>query len=283
MKFAKKIMAMVVTIALVAMCFAGCSKTTVEKYSDTVLIIGYTQDVEPFLTVEDNKGSGFEADVFAAIFDDVKGDLDSYTFEKVEDGYDLENDGGFFDSTGNEYSAGLLFGAVSKNNGTFNEDYSFTEPLITDRVVAVTSNGSDIENFADFSGKKAVVVGDVALNAFKSQSQIYKSCDNIEKLTDAQKALSMLDSGDADVVIVNELTYMPLEKGDEYTVLDGTLDTIEYVFACAKYSGWKTSLNEAIREMKSENYGDGDTFTPLVEKYFGYNASSFDYKTDADD
>lgn len=284
MKFAKKIMAVVMAVAVVAMCFAGCSKNTEEKYSDSVLIIGYTQSVEPFLTVDENsKASGFEADVFKAIFDDVKGDLEGYVFEKIDDGYELEKDGGFFDSTGKEYSAGLLFGAVSKNNGTFNEDYSFTEPLITDRVIAVTSKDSEIKNFADFDGKTAVVVGETAKTAFAAQSQIYSSCNAVEVQNDAETALAMLDSGDADVVVINELTYMPLAKGEEYAVLDGVLDTIEYVFACAKYSGWKTSLNEAIREMKSENYGDGDTFTPLVEKYFGYNASSFDYKTESDD
>ena len=55
--------------------------------------------------------------------------------------------------------------------------------------------------------------------------------------------------------------------------MENELDTIEYVIACAKYSGWKDSINEAIKELKDEEYGDGDTFTPLVEKYFGYNAS----------
>ena len=35
--------------------------------------------------------------------------------------------------------------------------------------------------------------------------------------------------------------------------------------------------NEAIYELKSPDYNDKDEFTPMVEKYFGYNASSFDY------
>jgi hypothetical protein len=70
---------------------------------------------------------------------------------------------------------------------------------------------------------------------------------------------------------------MPSDKVDSYTVLDGELDTIEYVIACAKYSSWKDSINEAVRQLKDEKYGDGDEFTPLVEQYFGYNASSFNY------
>ena len=33
--------------------------------------------------------------------------------------------------------------------------------------------------------------------------------------------------------------------------------------------------NEAIYELKSPDYNDKDEFTPMVEKYFGYNASTF--------
>lgn len=283
MKTTKKALALLLAMIMVAVCFAGCSKNNSEKYAEDVLIIGYTENVEPFLTVDkDGNATGFEADVISAIFNDVKGDLKSYVFEKVDEGYELEKDGGFTDSTGKEYSAGLLLGAVSKNNGTFNEDYSFTQPLITDRVVAVTANDSDIKSYADFNGKKAVVVGDTAETAFETQGQISSACAEIIEENDIEAALTLVDKGDADVVIVNELTYMPLNKGDNYTVLSGELDTIEYVIACAKYSGWKDSINEAVREMKSESYGNGDEFTPLVEKYFGYNASSFVYETDGD-
>ena len=71
---------------------------------------------------------------------------------------------------------------------------------------------------------------------------------------------------------------MPSSKAEAYTVLDGELDTIDYVIACAKYSGWKDSINEALYELQSEKYNDADEFTPIVEKYFHYNASSFDFK-----
>lgn len=290
MKAIKKILAVILSVTFIAACFAGCSSNENEKYSDETLIIGYTQATAPFLiadndgnvTVSESVDSGFEAALWEAIFDDVKGELTGYTFEKVDEGYKLEEDGGFFDSDNNEYDAALLMGAVSKNNGTFNEDYSFTEPIITDRVIAVVSKNSKISTYADFAGANVVTVSDIAKTSLEKQSAISSSCASVKEAAGIDEALALIDSGKADAVITDEFNFMPSGKTDSYTVLDGEIDTIEYVIACAKYSGWKDSINEAIRELKSEDYGDGDDFTPLVEKYFGYNASSFNYETDGD-
>ncbi len=277
----KRVFAVLLSLALVLTVFAGCSKGEKEKYSDEKLIIGYTEAVAPLLQVDDKgKVTGFEAELFKKIFDSVKGDLKSYTFEKVDEGYELEKDGGFTDSEGKEYSAGLLLGA-SKNSGTFNEEYSFTEPIITNRIIAVAAKDSERNGFAEFMGAKVVVVGDAADAAFKKNVAISSVCASVSEEQSIDSALGKLDSGEADIVVTDEFTFMPTGKADSYKIFEGELDKIEYVIACAKYSGWKDSLNEAIYELKSEDYGkNGDEFTPLVEKAFGYNASSFDWKPD---
>ena len=274
----KKVFTILLSVLLICASFAGCSSNSREKYSDETLIIGYTEALEPFLKIDENgKATGFDAELFKAIFDDVKGDLKSYRFEKVEDGYMLEDDGGFFDSEGKEYSAALLMGGVSKNQGTFNEDYSFTEPIITDRVIAVTAKGSERTSFADFSEANVIVLSENAKNALVANTAILSSCKTAEEVPDIETAFAMLDDGSADILVTDEFCFNKSEKADSYTVMENELDTIEYVIACAKYSGWKDSLNEAIKELKDEDYDDGDAFTPLVEKYFGYNASSFEY------
>lgn len=283
MKYLKKALSILLCIAMICACFAGCSSNKESKYSDTTLIIGYTEEVAPFLEIDENgNATGFEADLWNAIFDSIKGDLKNYVFEKVDAGYRLEEDGGFTGENGKEYSAGLLFGAVSKNKGTINEDYSFSEPIITDRVIAVASNNSDVVDFSSFDKAKAIVVGKTAKEAFERNSSIYNACATVKTVEKIDDALKMLDNGEADVLITNELTFNPTGKADNYNVLENYLDTIEYVIATAKYSGWKNSINEAIRELQSKDYGNGDEFTPIVEKYFGYNASSFVYETDGD-
>ncbi|MBE6742122.1 MAG: transporter substrate-binding domain-containing protein [Ruminococcaceae bacterium] len=276
----KKAFAILLSALLICAAFAGCSSNKSEKYSSETLIIGYTEAVEPFLSVDENgKATGFDAELMKLIFDDVKGDLKNYRFEKVEEGYMLEDDGGFFDSEGNEYSAALLMGGAAKNEGTFNEDYSFTEPIITNRVIAVTAKGSERTGFTDFSEAKVVVSSDNAMKAFKANKTIYSACKSLSETDDINVALKMLDEGVADILVTDEFCFNKCDKAGDYAVMEKELDTIEYVIACAKYSGWKDSLNEAIKELKDENYDDGDAFTPLVEKYFGYNASSFEYET----
>lgn len=281
MKYAKRIISVLMVVMVVCMGFSGCSSNDSGKYNDKIAILGYTQDAQPFIYADENgEINGFIPELWSKIFDSVKGDLKSYTFEKVEKGYTLEEDGGFFDESGKEYSACLLVGAVSKNDGTFNEDYSYTEPIITDRVITVTKN-SGVKDYSDFSDKKVAVVLDVAKTAFEKQKTIYNACAQVTEIEDINTALAQLESNEIDAVVTDEFTYCPLNREND-VILDGELDKIEYVIACAKNSGWKDSINEAIREMKSESYGNGDEFTPLVTEYFGYNASLFNYETDAD-
>ena len=274
----KRVLSVLLCAALVLTVFAGCSKKDKEKYSDTMLIVGYTESVEPILVVnEKGKATGFEAELFKKIFKSVKGDLKDYRFEKIDEGYTLEKDGGFFDSDNKEYSAGLLMG-VTTNDGTFNEDYSFTDPIITNRVIAVTAKGSERDGWAKLEGAKAVTVSEAATTALAKNTAIANACKSITAAKDISSALAALDSGKADVVITDEFSFMPTGKADSYTVFESELDRIDYVIACAKYSGWKDSLNEAIYELKSEDYNGADEFTPIVEKAFGYNASSFEWQ-----
>ena len=279
----KKAISLALAVILIICAFSGCSSNENKNYiadgfSDETLIIGYTEDAEPFIKgAKDGNATGFYPELWKKIFGDIKGDLKNYRFEKVKKGYILEEDGGFFDKEKKEYSAGLLMGAVKKNDGTFNEDYSYTEPIITNRIIAVVKKGSNIKRYSDFNNSTAVVTGDEAKTALEKNTAVRASLSKVDENKDIKSALALLDSGKTDVVITDEFSFKPLKVDSKYSVLDGELDTIEYVIACAKNSDWKNSINEAIRELKSKDYGDGDNFTPIVEKYFGYNASSFDY------
>lgn len=278
MKVLKKIFAIALCGILIASAFAGCSKSgEADKITDKTMLIAYTDEVEPFLYKDKNgKLAGFDIDLFKKIYDNVKNDTKNYEFVKVDKDYKVGDDVAYTNKDGDEFIAYTMIGAVQKNVGSVNEDFSFTNDIITNRIITVTKSGNNISDYNDLSGKKLAVVTDVAKAALDKNSTIKNNNKNTLYPT-IEDALSALDNGSVDAVITDEFNFSPLENAEKYQVLNGELDKISYAFMFKKGDWVVENWNEAIYELKSPDYNDKDEFTPMVEKYFGYNASSFDY------
>lgn len=278
MKVFKKIFAIVLCGILIASAFAGCSKSgEADKITDKTMLIAYTDEVEPFLYKDKNgKLAGFDIDLFKKIYDNVKNDTKNYEFVKVDKDYKVGDDVAYTNKDGDEFIAYTMIGAVQKNVGSVNEDFSFTNDIITNRIITVTKSGNNISDYNDLSGKKLAVVTDIAKAALDKNATIKNNNKNTLYPT-IEDALSALDNGSVDAVITDEFNFSPLENAEKYQVLNGELDKISYAFMFKKGDWVVENWNEAIYELKSPDYNDKDEFTPMVEKYFGYNASSFDY------
>ena len=278
MKVFKKIVAIAVCGILIASAFAGCSKSgEADKITDKTMLIAYTDEVEPFLYKGKNgKLAGFDIDLFKKIYDNVKNDTKNYEFVKVDKDYKVGDDVAYTNKDGDEFIAYTMIGAVQKNVGSVNEDFSFTNDIITNRIITVTKSGNNISDYNDLSGKKLAVVTDIAKAALDKNATIKNNNKNTLYPT-IEDALSALDNGSVDAVITDEFNFSPLENAEKYQVLNGELDKISYAFMFKKGDWVVENWNEAIYELKSPDYNDKDEFTPMVEKYFGYNASSFDY------
>lgn len=278
MKVFKKIFAIALCGILIASAFAGCSKSgEADKITDKTMLIAYTDEVEPFLYKGKNgKLAGFDIDLFEKIYDNVKNDTKNYKFVKVDKDYKVGDDVAYTNKDGDEFIAYTMIGAVQKNVGSVNEDFSFTNDIITNRIITVTKSGNNISDYNDLSGKKLAVVTDIAKAALDKNATIKNNNKNTLYPT-IEDALSALDNGSVDAVITDEFNFSPLENAEKYQVLNGELDKISYAFMFKKSDWVVENWNEAIYELKSPDYNDKDEFTPMVEKYFGYNASSFDY------
>ena len=278
MKVFKKIFAIALCGILIASAFAGCSKSgEADKITDKTMLIAYTDEVEPFLYKDKNgKLAGFDIDLFKKIYDNVKNDTKNYKFVKVDKDYKVGDDVAYTNKDGDEFIAYTMIGAVQKNVGSVNEDFSFTNDIITNRIITVTKSGNNISDYNDLSGKKLAVVTDIAKAALDKNSTI-KNNNKHPLYPTIEDALSALDNGIVDAVITDEFNFSPLENAEKYQVLNGELDKISYAFMFKKGDWVVENWNEAIYELKSPDYNDKDEFTPMVEKYFGYNASSFDY------
>ena len=278
MKVFKKIFAIALCGILIASAFAGCSKSgEADKITDKTMLIAYTDEVEPFLYKGKNgKLAGFDIDLFKKIYDNVKNDTKNYKFVKVDKDYKVGDDVAYTNKDGDEFIAYTMIGAVQKNVGSVNEDFSFTNDIITNRIITVTKSGNNISDYNDLSGKKLAVVTDIAKAALDKNATIKNNNKNTLYPT-IEDALSALDNGSVDAVITDEFNFSPLENAEKYQVLNGELDKISYAFMFKKSDWVVENWNEAIYELKSPDYNDKDEFTPMVEKYFVYNASSFDY------
>lgn len=278
MKVFKKIFAIALCGILIASAFAGCSKSgEADKITDKTMLIAYTDEVKPFLYKDKNgKLAGFDIDLFKKIYDNVKNDTKNYEFVKVDKDYKVGDDVAYTNKDGDEFIAYTMIGAVQKNVGSVNEDFSFTNDIITNRIITVTKSGNNISDYNDLSGKKLAVVTDIAKAALDKNATIKNNNKNTLYPT-IEDALSALDNGSVDAVITDEFNFSPLENAEKYQVLNGELDKISYAFMFKKGDWVVENWNEAIYELKSPDYNDKDEFTPMVEKYFGYNASSFDY------
>ena len=170
----KKIFAFLLCIAVIGCVFAGCSKSgEADEITDKTMLIAYTEEVEPFLYKDKNgKLTGFDVDLFEKIYDNVKNDTKNYKFVKVDKDYKVGDDIAYTDKKGTEYIAYTMIGAVQKNVGSVNEDFSFTDDIITNKIITVTKSGNNISDYSDLTGKKLAVVTDTAKAALDKNATI---------------------------------------------------------------------------------------------------------------
>lgn len=280
MKFMKKTAAIILCAVFIVLCFAGCSTAQqAEEITDETLLVAYTAEKKPFIYTDDEgKFAGFDVDLIDKIFKNVKNDYKNYKFVQVDEDYNLGEDAAYTDEEGNDYIAYVMVGGIAKNEGTFNKNHTFTKDIIDNRVIAVTAQNSNIHTYADLSGAKAGVVSDTAMTALDKNSTIKSGMVSVQSFNTAADALAALNSGNIDVLVIDEFNFNVAEGKDNFTVLDGELDTISYVYSFKKWDWYDEAFNEAIYELKSPDYNDADEFTPIVEKHFGYNASNFNYE-----
>lgn len=276
----KRMVAVVLSAVFVMLCFAGCSSSgPAEEITDETLLVAYTEENKPFIyTDEKGQLTGFDVKIIEKIFDDVKNDYKNYKFVQVDKDYRIGEDAAYTDGDGNKYIAYVMVGGISKNTGSFNKDHTFTKDIIDNRIITVTAKGSSIGTYADLNGVNAGVVSDTAKAALDKNSAIKDGMKNVTEYPDTASALADLKAGKIDALVIDEFHFNVAEGKDDFKVLDSELDTISYVYAFKKWDWYDEAFNEAIYELKSPEYNDADEFTPIVEEFFGYNASNFDYQ-----
>ncbi len=281
MKSFKKILAVLLCVLFVGALFAGCkSETETSEITDKTMIIVYTEENAPFLYKgEDGKMTGFEAELIENTFDSFKGDYKNYEFVQVEEGFKLGEDAAYTDADGKTYTSNLMVGGMKKNIGTANEDYNWSADIIQNDYIVIVPADSQIKTFNDIDKAKAAISSEAAFNALQSNAAIFERLEETTLCEGLDAAIEALSAGDAEIVVTDSISFNALAGKEAYTALNGALASDTYGFAFAKTSWIDGSFNEAVKEMLSLDYGNADTLTPIVEKYFGTgSACIFSYE-----
>ena len=276
MKSIKKIVAVLLAALLIAALFAGCSGTKGEtQITKNTMLIAYTEECAPFIYTDENGNlAGFDVEIIENVFETIKNEYKNYVIVQVDEGYVLNEDTAYTDENGNEFSAIIMLGGTHKNVGTANEDVVWSKNIIENNIITVVAPNSTITGYGNIAGARAGVVSAAAAAALDMNATIKNSLASVTEYATADEAFAALNSGAIDAVVIDDFSYRayddPFSSAVHPTVLPGVLDTVEYAFQFAPSNNYSSAFNEAVKEMLSADYGDGDTLTPIVEKHFGY-------------
>ena len=278
LKSIKKITAVLLAAFLIAALFAGCSGAKGEaQITKNTMLIAYTEECAPFIYTDENGNlAGFDVEIIENVFETIKNEYKNYVIVQVDEGYVLNEDTAYTDENGNEFSAIIMLGGTHKNVGTANEDVVWSENIIENNIRTIVAPDSAITSYNNIAGAKVGVVSSVAAAALDMNATIKKSLASVKEYASAEEAFAALDSGKINAVIIDDFSLKahsaPLSEASSsvYPVLPSVLDTVEYAFQFAPSNNYSSAFNEAVKEMLSADYGDGDTLTPIVEKHFGY-------------
>lgn len=287
MKTTKKIISVLLAVALICCVFAGCSKKggeDADAITSKTMLIAYTEEKAPYIFTDENgELAGFDVELVAQTFESFKGEYQNYKFIKVDEGFRIDEDVCYTDEDGNEFSAVAMCGGLQKNVATNNEDYRWSTNLIENNVITVVKKDSPITDYNNISGMPVAVISDFAQSALDKNTAVKDRLLSVTPYENIDDAFADLEKGIVNAIVIDSITYYSYVSAQNieeyYTVLNGVLETAEYGFGFASKRDYSGGFNEAVKEMLSADYGEGDTLTPLVTKHFGYSgACAFTYE-----
>ena len=246
----KKLIALLLTIVFVSVCFTACGtsgKTLAEVKEAGELVIATSPDFPPFENLEGDKIVGIEVDLMAIVCEKlgVTPVYEQINFDAVLTGV----------QTG-KYDCGMSGISVTdkrKENTLFTKEYCLAAQCI------VVKADSTIASKADLEGKKiAVQTGTTAAEFCGGQGY---DLSQYEANQDAKLALTQ---GKVEAWVVDDLTAAEMCKGDDSVkILDEAMTTEPYAFAFAFGS---EDLVEEINKIIDELIADG-TVKSIFDKY----------------
>ncbi len=243
MKSIKRILAVVIVLALMFACFAGCSK-------EKTLVMGTNATFPPYEFVDDNgKIVGIDAEIAQAIADKL--------------GYKLEIRDMEFDSLLTAVESGSIDFALAGMTVTDERllSVNFSDTYATGVQVIIVKEGSDIASVDDLAGKvigvQSGTTGDIYCTDEFGQ-------DNVKQYANGALAVAALNNDQVDCVVIdNEPAKNFVKANAGLKILDTEYAVEDYAAAIAKdNTELLEEFNKALKELKEEGKID-----EIINKY----------------
>ena len=152
------------------------------------------------------------------------------------------------------------------------EALSLSQPYMNNSQAIVVRSDSDIETKADLEGKVVgIQAGSSAMDAVDAEPEVRDTFGELVDMKDNVLALSELKNGTVDAVVADSvlIQYYTSQDVDSYKILDDNFGTEQYAIAFRKSD---MALTEAVNGILDEMIEDG-TFAEISNTWFGRDVS----------
>lgn len=250
----KKVLALLLSVVFVAVCFTGCGAkgATLEEVKEAgKLVIATSPDFPPFESLEGDDVVGIEVEIMKLICKElgVECEFVQMDFDSVLVGIEAA-----------KYDCAMSGITVTPDR---EKNMLFTEPYYVAAQAIVVKADSGIKSKADLEGKKvSVQTGTTAESGCQDEGLDVQA---FQANADAKAALT---TGKVDAWVVDNLTAVQMvEEGDGLVILDENMTEEPYAFAFAK--GSEDLVEEIDKALKTlmDNGTVEKIFKDFGEKY----------------
>lgn len=270
----KKLLALLLTLAVGVGTLAGCGDTTTEETTDadnttaesdvTTFTVGFDAEYPPYGYKDDNgEYVGFDLDLAQEVCDRNGWELVKQPIDWSSK--DMELNSGTVDCLWNGFT---MTGRES--------EYTFSEPYVDNSIVFVVRADDAIQTKEDLAGKTVITqAGSSALTALTNEEDneenlaLAATFASLEQTPDYNTAFMSLESGAVDAIAVDigVAQYQLSNRPDLFRQLEEPLSTEQYAVA---FKLGNEELRDQVQATLDEMVADG-TFDAIVANYADYN------------
>ena len=255
----KKLLTLALAASMLVMPLAACDAADAEGSAAATngkFVVGFDAEFPPMgFIAEDGSYTGFDLDLAAEVASRLG--LEFVAQPIAWDSKDQELNSGNIDCIWNGFT-------ISGRE----DEYTWTEPYMSNNQVVVVNAGSDISTLADLAGAVVAVQKDSSgLAALEENTELLDSFAELVQVDDYLNAMMELESGAVDAIVMDEIVarYQIQEAGSNFVVLEESVASEEYGVGFALGN---EELRDQVQAALEEMAADG-TLAQISNEWFG--------------